>query len=454
MKFMTCRGRAVNFEKGFMRARFALIVLFLLAFIIMPLSSYAIDRSDSGGGVKAVSEYIEWQARGTRDLQEVEIEQARRRKFLDTFYSVGIQQLKNEDEYFSKAIGENAYLNSIATTAASVFGGPGGAAAYAAWYAYKVTGDMGLALKTGVITGASSAALGKVKKKPPNKMEQKALLAGAIGGAAIAASGGDSDKVWDSFLNSGGMVLVQDGFKEYVGAERDVTIPVGAAYCLSSAIGISQGAEELDCLPPQKSFIYDESNKVVGVDIQITEHRRPRAGLWSAVSDGGDFFGVPRESEPVTYGLKVSGVDAMEVARNKLEDSWKFKVLDVATVPPAIIVTYVGVGAPTYGLIGKANRQQHEQVQRQGEGGAGTVPPVAQENAAAVSAICARGTEVKIVVVDAPSAHPDYACRVIYETWAGVEVPWYANSDPDWCLRQAEGLLARHLESEWACMVH
>ncbi|WP_244510670.1 hypothetical protein [Microvirga guangxiensis] len=86
--------------------------------------------------------------------------------------------------------------------AASTYGGPAGAAAFAAWYTNKKTGDLDHAIRGGVIAGAASAGYANTSAMPSGtvgEVAKKALFTGAVGGVAFAAAGGNDAAVCDAF---------------------------------------------------------------------------------------------------------------------------------------------------------------------------------------------------------------------------------------------------------------
>lgn len=404
---------------------------------------------------KSVGKYLERTARGTRDAYENAFEAARSGNLVDAFYSISFQTWENQERYAARAVQESSYLNTIASTAASVYGGPGGAAAYAAWYTYKATGDFDLALKTGVITGATSYSMSHVSSMPSSRWEQKALLAGAIGGASVAASGGDSDAVWDGFLKGGGMVIVQDGYKEYIGADLEGSHSVGEAYCMSSAISLNASNSASGCLPEKESWVYDESGEVVSIDITKTDIRRPHVGLWAEASDGEQFFELHERSGMMTSVSRVPGMNAMSIAHDKFSVDYNLNIIEtVASIPPAIVLTYAGLGAPTYGLITKINIEEHRKSDQLEAVGSGyDVREYSIENAAKATFVCTQGELTRTIVLDVPSKHPEFVCRVIYQSEKGIKVLWNARNDTEYCDPHLKQFVAKQLDWGWSCLV-
>ena len=138
-------------------------------------------------------------------------------KIVDAVWHVVTDQLKNTEENAAKAAQESNVLNAAAQIAANAYGGPGGAAAYAAWLTYHQTHNVGLALRVGAITGAAAygtARVGKMKNGSTAAIAKKTIVAGAIGGVAVAAAGGNKQAIQEGFLKSGGAMLVQSVYED------------------------------------------------------------------------------------------------------------------------------------------------------------------------------------------------------------------------------------------------
>jgi gas vesicle protein len=183
-----------------------------------------------------------------------------RRDVISSIWFVATNPIKTTNENAMQATRDSALLAVAVQVAATAYGGPAGAAAYAAWTAYNLTGgDINAALRAGVTTGLIAAATGAVANMPSGadkiaaettlkaaiakskgksteeiakvalaslvqvastqlssvvnnaryEAVQKAIVSGALGGASVAAVGGNTNDVRDAFLKNGGDVLVQ-----------------------------------------------------------------------------------------------------------------------------------------------------------------------------------------------------------------------------------------------------
>jgi hypothetical protein len=142
---------------------------------------------------------------------------ALRGQIADVVFQLSVQPWKVQEESAFEAIGESKLMKYIATAAASTYGGPGGAAAFAAWYAYRCTGDLELAIKAGAIAWATSEGLAATSEIPG--AAQRAVASAAIGGAAVAASGGSRDDVLNAFVRGAELGAVRAAYKEFMDAE-------------------------------------------------------------------------------------------------------------------------------------------------------------------------------------------------------------------------------------------
>jgi len=183
-----------------------------------------------------------------------------RRDVFSSVWYLATNPIKTTNKNAMQATRDSALLAAAAQVAATAYGGPAGAAAYAAWTAYNLSGgDINAALRAGVTTGLIAAATGAVANLPAGPQQvtaqtalkvaiaqaqgknseetaqlalaslvqvasanlsisvdqsqldslQKGIVSGALSGAAVAAAGGDSDAVRKSFVTNGGAVLVQ-----------------------------------------------------------------------------------------------------------------------------------------------------------------------------------------------------------------------------------------------------
>lgn len=198
------------------------------------------DAVDAG---KAAGHYLENQAKAEMNAVEAAGKRLRDGKVIDSMWGLTTEPLQSTEENFAKATQESKVINAAAGTAAAVYGGPAGAAAYAAWSTYRSTGNADMALRAGVLAAVTSQMGSSVAQMPAGttgEIIKKAAVAGAAGGISVAAAGGDEQAIKDGFLKSAGAVLVQGGsdkLKAYSPAAKDAYDTV---QCIS--------ARDVDCL--------------------------------------------------------------------------------------------------------------------------------------------------------------------------------------------------------------
>lgn len=290
-------------------------------------------------------------------------------KFVDAIWHFTTDPLKHGEENAAKAAQESDIVRVAGQIAASAYGGPGGAAAYGAWLAYNQTKDVGLALRVGAITGAAAYATGAVGNIPnanAGVIAEKTIMAGAIGGVAVAAAGGDQQAIQEGFLKAGGAVLVQSVYEVQTEHKLDARASKGDAYCMAAV------DTTVACAPPKEAYekIGPDGRASVGenglpkVDVRKTEPinpdpmksepMRPHVGTWAKPGEA-PIIGTQETSKFMITVSKFPGMNAMAMLHDHVSYSMNFDpVTNVWTIVPATAVTYYGTGAPVEDQIRKA----------------------------------------------------------------------------------------------------
>ena len=175
------------------------------------------------------------------------LDEARRGKIVQSIVDVSLSIPRSADENFYKATHESALIKQASQSAAAVYGGPGGAAAYAAWYAYRTTGNINVAWREGIRTAITSELGAEASSIPNGTIGQtltKAAVAGTAGGIAVAMQGGDEDAIKYAFLRGGGYVLVQGATNQLKAYSSQAADAVNTVQCIS--------ARDLDCVSHTK----------------------------------------------------------------------------------------------------------------------------------------------------------------------------------------------------------
>ncbi|MDO9417966.1 hypothetical protein [Pararhizobium sp.] len=175
------------------------------------LAKSANDIVDAG---QAVARFAEREIEGYDDILTGAEKRVRDGKIADALWHLNTDSWQATNKNAAQLASENEIVAVAAQAAATAWGGPGGAAAYAAWFTYNQSGNVDLALKAGVYAYAMSSGNLTPAKFPSNTLDgvaKQAAMTGAVGGLAVAASGGNTQDSLDAFVKSGGAVLVQAG---------------------------------------------------------------------------------------------------------------------------------------------------------------------------------------------------------------------------------------------------
>ncbi len=408
----------------------------------------------------AIGHFLEREAQGVGDTLSDAEKRVREGKFIDAIWHLGTDPARRSEENAAKLAQESSLVNALAQVAASAYGGPGGAAAYAAWYTYRATGDVEMALRVGMMVGVTSAAVGAAGELPTGtsgELAKKAAVTGAIGGIGVAASGGDEDAIFEGFLKSGGMVLVQDGYESYTKHDIDPRGAQGDSYCV-----MTMGAE---CSPPSEAYLRDESgalvrdeNGVPKVDMQYLEARRPHVGIGSPkdatglvhelVEEGGVVMDSVAKIVPVT--------NAGSVFHDQWAIQWNMsRATNLATIAPAMVMTYYGTDGAINDLIrSTALDRQEDSADEATKAGAGVPQTTQVESSVGLTHHafrCFNGELARVIQVDELDNKAHSVCRVIYSSEKGVSTPWYAKFNADYCLPKAIELVNKQANWGWSC---
>ena len=298
-----------------------------------------------------IERYLELQAKGAQ-LSKME-KGVREGKVIDAMWHLATQPLPNDAGFAGQ---EGDYLNAVAQYAATFYGGLGGAAAYSAWYTYRHTGNADLAFRVGVLSAATSKAFpvnGGMALDAAGAAARKAVVTGAIGGLAIAAAGGDQQAIMEGFLRDGGMVLMQDGFKRYIGSKLVARASDDDAYCMS-ALGA-------DCPAADSTYARDDKGNIAYKD------GKPLPG--NTQRHGGNLGGARTakwDEERRVFKLSpstVQGMNAMTLFHEHWAISWDMHaMMEPARLAPAVVISYAGSGAMYYELVRKTAAAQGQKI--------------------------------------------------------------------------------------------
>lgn len=281
-------------------------------------------------------------------------DRVREGKFIDALWHLSVDHLNDTQQNAAKAAQESNIIAAAGQIAATAYGGPGGAAAYASWMAYSQTGDLGLALKIGLITGAASMASTGVADLPSKEIAQiaqKTVLAGAIGGVAVAAAGGDENAIRDGFILAGAAVMIQSIYENETGHDLDAKSSRGEAYCMAAV------DPTLPCAPPVEAYQeFTANGKPVpgNVDVTKTDNLRPHVGTWSPDMET-PLIGTGERSVMMVTISKYPGMNSMALLHDHVSYTYSFdRLTDVWTIVPTTVAIYYGTDKPINDAINDA----------------------------------------------------------------------------------------------------
>lgn len=299
---------------------------------------------------KAMGNYLIGKVSGADEMINAANQRILQGKLADAFFHLALDPLTKEEELMFKATQESGWIRSAGAIAAQAYGGPGGAAAYAAWQTYRATNSAEMAIKAGLIAGFTSEAMSNInaiKSVETFDVVKKSVLAGSVGGLAIALSGGDETSVLEGFVLAGGMVLIQEGYQSATGHALDPRAATKDPYCATPG-------PECDVF---KRAYYIDENGALRIDYSKLD---PRA---SYVGEG---YNLGEQRPPYSWTqdrstfmktvAKLPGFNAMGMFHDNWVLSWQMSdIANKATIFPAIVLTYYGAGAPLATSIIDAN---------------------------------------------------------------------------------------------------
>jgi hypothetical protein len=282
--------------------------------------------------------------------------QLRQGKLADALFDTALLPLSAQEEAAFAATQKSGWVNSAGAVAAAAYGGPGGSAAYAAWQTYRLTDkNVELAIRAGIIAGLTKAATGEVGKlsgaETPD-MIKKAVLAGAVSGMAIAASGGDEAAIRGGIAMGGGMVLIQDGYRNYIGQELNAKGATEPPYCTSPS--------DPSCDELRKAYSYNKDTGESTLNTEKLNLNKSWVGQQTPVGTVENPIvnpDIPAGTDRlvVMQGFaRVPAFNAMAVFHDKWAVDWNMGSipgLTQVTIFPAIALTYIGAGAPLFTSI-------------------------------------------------------------------------------------------------------
>jgi outer membrane protein OmpA-like peptidoglycan-associated protein len=307
---------------------------------------------DAIDAAQATVHYYENQAKA--DLNA--IDNAKKRlsegKVVDSLWGLAVEPLQSNEKNFAKATQESAVINAAAGSAAAVYGGPAGAAAYAAWSTYRRTGNADMAFRAGILAAATSqmgTSVGTMPAGTTGEILKKAAVAGAAGGISVAAAGGDEHAITDAFLKSAGAVLIQGGTDKLNAYSPEAKDAYDTVQCIS--------ARDVDCLS-NTAWAKDATGKI------LYDHGKPKIdiskfdpkqyiGKWTQLdpqsAEGKENAFIAQISK-ITQVPELPKTEAI-ILKNQWVLTWTLGTEKEIGHTPTVALTYAGEDAPFKSLV-------------------------------------------------------------------------------------------------------
>lgn len=408
-----------------------------------------------GDAIRAIAKYSELETKGTFQTFNNAERRVREGKVIDALWHMGTEPMQHTEKNAGNAALESSLIATVGSVAASFYGGPAGAAAYAAWLTYRQTGDANLALKVGIIAYASSLAMGDVKKIPVDSasdVTKKAAVTAAIGGIAVAASGGDEAAIKNGFLRAGVMVLIQDGYKSYTNGdiEENAGASQGNPFCLSD--------KQINCdKPPAGSY----DNKGINMrKLDKADQNRPHVGI--QVLNGEE----PQWNQETSIFMKaiskIPGTNAGAIFHDQLCYDMAFDTsMTKLTILPTLVLTYYGTSAPYLesvrsAAVKQSNTQNKGQKTQSSQDTLLVTDETAKEPIVPknleTTFLCVKDADARTIALEIPISQQSFACRIVYSSGGKRSVKWRSTNDANYCTPHVSEIPKALLASGFKCL--
>jgi hypothetical protein len=320
------------------------------------------------GAAVATYQFTVRQITSTGESLSAAEKRVREGKFIDAMWHMATDPVQFGSKNAAAAATESAVLATVMSVAASTYGGPAGAAAYAAWLAYYQSGgDVNVALRTGLVAAIKSYAVPAAGAEAASVSEafKQAAVAGVMSGLAVAAAGGSAADIQQTMLATAGSMLVKDGFQALAidPATSNIVSTAKTIYCVKA---IAERADDKSCPKPMdyltdgqgRFAMLDGSGNVKYVDLKT----EVPGGEWlflskkEALEKGAGAVGIDLTKLPVTdinqfkakmvESAKVKGASVLGLLGDRValefEPMRKVPQLNTFTAP-SIVVTMTGL---------------------------------------------------------------------------------------------------------------
>jgi hypothetical protein len=321
--------------------------------------------------------------------------QAREQQLIENLWQAGTRDDAINELAAERVARGYVFASAEAQLGRSVYGGPAGGAAYAAWWAYRQPGGTAAqAVRVGLLAGQGlwEAELGSDPQGAAAQRVHSTSLAAALGGVAVAAAGGDEQALRAAFFDSGAAVLLQDGAQ---------------LYCFSARV-------QCQNLPPTPTPTASASR--AGRNLDPLQPVAPGVGMdFPAFAPGSQMPALPRPqgSLALDQGWALSWQMPQGVERGVLY--------------PTVVLSQGGSATPVP-----------------------TAAPV--QMATSTRVICERGADSRSIWLLPADPKAGYVCRAMYQVAQQTPaVLWNALQNPEVCAAKAEARADQHEAQGYTC---
>lgn len=404
-------------------------------------------------------------------------------KAVDALWHLFTDAIANTQENAADATKRSNVLRATGQVAAGVYGGPQGAAAYAAWLTYNETKDLSAAIRAGIIAAVTSNITGEINAVDYSGVDGivgKSIATGAVSGGAVAMAGGSPDDVRKAVGGGISAVLIREGYRQLTKVdldEKQLRPSVGEAYCLAQVPETSyftNPSADGGCLAPREAYVRepDGSAKVVDgkpvIKIDKLGATRPHVGIWGRKADQGGASLVKENGALMTGISRIPGWNAMALAHDHIANNLKLDVLtSAATIPSAVVLTYMGTGGVVQDMIRAAAINAWKQRTRKADIVIKTTPAPPMQTAYEVEVthmVCGvrqaddkLSNRTDLLIETAVTGHlalNDNAvqCRISKTLDGKNHLVGHAHWDRHFCHLKAETILRKHLATGMTCV--
>lgn len=338
------------------------------------------------------------------------------------------------------------FANAITQLAHSVYGGPPGAAAYAAWWAYQQPDTSpAQALRIGLLVGAGLWASERRGDGQPVAVAevQRSSLAAALGGVTVAAAGGDEQALRRVFFDTGAAVLVQDGAQLYcLSATRECQQPPSQAARYEGGRFVGWALEQLPAGPANSGAAFPDAGKAAAPPLPNSDGALRIAQGWALN------WQTPKDlGNGVLYPLAVlkRGADKAPVLAQAQSPA--------APPPPSSPALAAVQDLPESSVPAPAPAPAPAQAQAQPQAPTPSPAPeaIASTTPSTSRYLCERGGASRSIWVIPGDPKAGYVCRTLYQIGNTQAVLWNAKQNPNICTAKARTQVDKEKSQGYQC---